>query len=68
MSNPEKEPADWVCDCCHLPLVTGKVEFSYMGGNFTVNLPVCSGCGLVLVSEELATGRMADAEKLLEDK
>ena len=39
-----------------------------MKGNFEVDLPACKGCGLVLVSEELATGKMADAERILEDK
>jgi hypothetical protein len=45
-----------------------KVGFTYMKGNFEVDLPACRNCGQVLVSEELATGKMADAERILEDK
>ncbi|MBT0665140.1 DNA-binding protein [Geobacter pelophilus] len=68
MSMCEQDPATWSCDRCAVALVPGKVEFSYMGGSFKVDLPVCPDCGLVLVPEELAVGRMADAEKILEDK
>ena len=56
------------CAACGGELEGVKVGFSYMKGNFEVDLPACRGCGLVLVSEELATGRMADAERILEDK
>ncbi|MDD2734028.1 MAG: hypothetical protein PHF56_08800 [Desulfuromonadaceae bacterium] len=42
--------------------------FTYMKGNFEVDLPACRSCGQALVSEELATGKMADAERILEDK
>jgi hypothetical protein len=31
-------------------------------------LPACPKCGLVLITEELAMGKMAEAEKALEDK
>jgi hypothetical protein len=58
----------WVCASCGGELVIVKVGFSYMKGNFEVDLPACRECGLVLVSEELATGKMADAERILEDK
>lgn len=39
-----------------------------MKGNFEVDLPACSECGLVLVPESLAHGKMAEAERILEDK
>lgn len=58
----------WSCTACEKPLEVVTVAFSYMKGNFEVALPACSGCGMVLVSEELATGKMADAERILEDK
>lgn len=58
----------WSCTACGKPLEVVKVAFSYMKGNFEVDLPACRACGLVLVSEELATGKMADAERILEDK
>jgi hypothetical protein len=58
----------WVCAACGEPLQIVKVGFTYMKGNFEVDLPACAACGLVLVSEELANGKMADAERILEDK
>jgi hypothetical protein len=39
-----------------------------MKGTFHVDLPVCTGCGMVLITEELATGKMAEVERILEDK
>ena len=67
MSLPKK-PMEWSCTACGGELEIVKVGFTYMKGNFEVDLPACTSCGLVLVSEELATGRMADAERILEDK
>ncbi len=67
MSGPE-EAKEWSCAACGGALEIVKVGFTYMKGNFEVDLPACRGCGLVLVSEELATGKMADAERILEDK
>jgi hypothetical protein len=67
MSTPE-EAAAWTCASCGQPLETVKVAFTYMTGNFEVDLPACATCGLVLVSEDLALGKMAQAERILEDK
>ncbi len=67
MSLPE-DVMEWGCAACGGTLEMVKVGFTYMKGNFEVDLPACSSCGMVLVSEELATGKMADAERILEDK
>jgi hypothetical protein len=67
MSQTE-EAKGWSCGECGGKLEIMKVGFTYMKGNFEVDLPACRNCGLVLVSEELATGKMADAERILEDK
>ena len=67
MSLPD-EASVWSCTACGKPLEVVKVAFTYMKGNFEVDLPACSGCGIVMISEELATGKMADAERILEDK
>ncbi|HTG83026.1 MAG TPA: DNA-binding protein [Geobacteraceae bacterium] len=64
----QEEAKSWSCAACGGELGVVKVGFTYMKGNFEVDLPACKGCGLVLVSEELATGKMADAERILEDK
>jgi hypothetical protein len=65
---PQEEANKWICDACKKPLEMKKVGFSYMKGTFHVDLPVCTGCGLVLITEELATGKMAEVEQILEDK
>jgi len=62
------EAKGWSCAGCGRELEIVKVGFSYLKGNFEVELPACTGCGQVLVSEELANGKMADAERILEDK
>jgi len=66
--NQPAEVTRWSCGDCGEELEIMKVGFTYMKGNFEVDLPACRSCGLVLVSEELATGKMADAERILEDK
>jgi hypothetical protein len=58
----------WLCMKCDLPLEMGKVGISYLGNTFPVDLPRCPGCGLVYIPEDLALGKMAEVEKLLEDK
>jgi len=45
-----------------------KVQVAYMDSRYPVDLPKCSSCGLVLVPEALALGKMAEVEMLLEDK
>ncbi len=68
MSNNPEDLSAWSCASCGKPLETVKVAFTYMKGNFEVPLPACSTCGLVMIPEDLATGKMAEAERILEDK
>jgi hypothetical protein len=62
------DASGWTCSACGGELKVVKVGFVYMKSNFEVDLPACTSCGLVLISEELAMGRMAEAERILEDK
>jgi hypothetical protein len=39
-----------------------------MGNRFTTDLPHCPACGMVFISEEIALGKMAQVEQMLEDK
>jgi hypothetical protein len=64
MSNP----TDWMCANCNVPLETAKVDVGYLGNAFPVELLQCPNCGLVLISEDLALGKMVEVEKQLEDK
>jgi len=66
--NFSQEAAEWACSSCNGELALHKVFFTYMKGNFEVDLPACAQCGLVLVPESLAVGKMAEAERILEDK
>ncbi len=70
MKNQNRGPEDfnWQCDRCHQDLVIGPITVAYMGNRFTTDLPHCPSCGMVLVSEELALGQMAEVEQVLEDK
>jgi NAD-dependent SIR2 family protein deacetylase len=63
-----EENEEWKCFSCDKLLKLGKVSIDYMNGHFTVDLPSCPGCGMVLVPEDIALGKMLEVEKLLEDK
>jgi len=59
---------EWLCTKCSLPLEMGKVDVGYLGSMFPVDLLRCPNCGQVFIPEDLAEGKMAEVEKLLEDK
>jgi hypothetical protein len=44
------------------------VRLQYLKTIFALHLPACPLCGMILIDEELATGKMAEGEKALEDK
>jgi len=58
----------WICYRCGLPLEVQTVRLQYLRTIFALNLPTCPGCGMILIDEELAVGKMAEAEQALEDK
>ncbi|MDR3604236.1 MAG: hypothetical protein P4L38_06365 [Syntrophaceae bacterium] len=62
------EVGDWICADCGSELELGKIEVRYMGSGYPVDLPKCPKCGQVFIPEKLATVKMAEIEKLLEDK
>jgi hypothetical protein len=68
MSNQPEDASAWSCTACGKPLEIIKVAFSYMKGNFELPLPACPTCELVMIPEDLAMGKMAEAERILEDK
>jgi NAD-dependent SIR2 family protein deacetylase len=59
---------NWACRECKEQLQPGKAELHYLGSVFHVELPVCPKCSAVLITEDLALGKMLEVEKLLEDK
>ena len=56
------------CSKCHVPLEEMEVTFCYLERQFRHKVPRCPKCGQVYIPEALAKGRMAEVEKLLEDK
>jgi hypothetical protein len=40
----------------------------YLGSIFTTDLQRCPGCGVVLITEEIALGKFAQLEQVIEDK
>lgn len=62
------ETGGWLCAKCDVSLEMHKVNIAYLGSMFPVDLPRCPGCGQVFIPEDLATGKMAQVEQLLEDK
>jgi hypothetical protein len=58
----------WICNRCKASLEVQKVRLQYLRTVFALDLPVCPRCGMILIAEDLATGKMAEAEQALEDK
>lgn len=64
---PSQEP-EWMCIKCSLPLELGQVNIGYLEYMFPVDLLRCPRCGQVFIPEDLAMGKMAEVEKILEEK
>ena len=62
------ESGDWICAACGKVLAPAPVGVTYLQGGFTITLLTCPDCGLSLVPEYLAVGKMFEVEQLLEDK
>lgn len=60
--------SELICAKCQQTLVLGKVNATYLGNSFPVDLMRCPGCGFVYVPEALALGKMLQVEQALEDK
>ncbi len=56
------------CVACGEKLEMKGAQLTYLGSVFTLDLPTCPSCGITLIPEELATGKMLEVEKILEDK
>ena len=64
----ETAESPWHCAKCDRPLELETIVVCYLKHDFPVNMLKCPTCGFVLVEEELALGKMAEVEQLLEDK
>jgi hypothetical protein len=70
MSQQDSTPESVALQClrCDLPLQMGKINIAYLGSKFPVDLLQCPQCGQAFIPEDLALGKMAEVEKVLEDK
>lgn len=69
MNQPKQTgTTSWKCGKCGGELQRGSVKASYLGNDFVVEELKCLSCGLVLITEELALGKMLEVEQTLEDK
>jgi hypothetical protein len=70
MTVPANSPEQnqWICARCGKSLVVRQVNITYLGSGYPVDLLQCPQCGMALIPEELALGKMAEVEKILEDK
>lgn len=68
MENIRPGDLEWRCEKCGGQLEPATVTVEYLGNEFTAELPRCPRCGLVMISEALALGKMAEVEQILEDK
>lgn len=57
-----------ICDKCGVELQPMPAKLTYLGHQFTETLPSCPECGMVFISEEIATGKIAKLEEELEEK
>ena len=70
MTHENVQPDDlkWRCERCDCDLEVGRVAATYMNNRFTTDLAYCPVCKTVLITEAVATGKMAEVEQILEDK
>ncbi|KNZ43576.1 DVU_1557 family redox protein [Acetobacterium bakii] len=57
-----------ICLKCQVHLEMHITNFSYLGFNFSTEVPTCPICGLMFLSEELVRGKVTEVEMGLEDK
>ncbi len=58
----------WMCNRCGVAVEVQTVRLQYRRTIFALHLPTCPQCGMILIDEELAVGKMAEAEQIIEDK
>lgn len=63
-----EEKQKLICERCQVEMEELEVEFTYLSRNFRHKAPRCPICGQVYIPEEIATGRMSEVERMLEEK
>lgn len=57
-----------LCGKCDIPLENSELVLHYMGNDFPILMPKCPQCGQGFIPEDLATGKILQVERALEDK
>ena len=57
-----------LCNKCGVELENKEIGFKYLGFEFSAEAACCPQCGQTYLSEEIATGKLAEIERMLEDK
>lgn len=67
---PESQEAGQAPRCAKhkVSLEPAKIELTYQGHTFPVDVLCCPVCGEPLIPEDLAKGKMAEVEQTLEEK
>lgn len=58
----------WLCRKCRVELEPRNTVFEYLGHTMSHEVLRCPCCGKVLIPGDLAEGRIAELETVLEDK
>lgn len=67
-SEPGSERPPILCAKDQVALEMGKIDVTYQGHTYPVDVLLCPVCGQALIPEELARGRMLEVEQTLEEK
>lgn len=63
-----KQEPKFRCLRCDIEMEPRKTYFEYLGHTIHTEVPCCPKCGEVYIPEDLARGKIADIEQILEDK
>lgn len=61
-------PGTLKCSKCDCGLEPSGVRFAYLGSRFALEALRCPQCGQILITEQLADGRIHATESFLEDR
>ena len=69
-AGPAEQPCEGPVYCAkhQVPLEMGRVELTYQGHTFPVDMLRCPVCGQALIPENLARGKIQEVERTLEEK
>ncbi len=68
MGQEKNKDIKLTCNKCKVQLALAKTDFSYLGKAFHADVLRCPKCGKVCILPEIAEGKMAEVEQMLEEK